>query len=113
MNRTQQAARLALRQQRRAVPTVPRTRKYATNHPQAPPPAGSPAPNFADEKASGGSPTVAIIGALGLIGVGGYLYFGQVCSISFLQVSVGMSPNVLSMHRTTMQLPSSRLRVVS
>jgi hypothetical protein len=74
MNRTQQAARLALRQRRAAVPRA--TRKYAT---QPPPPAGQPAPNFNKEKSgtSGG-----LIGLVALTGAaaGAWYYYGQVRS---------------------------------
>lgn len=81
MNRTQQAARLALRQRRAAVARAPRT--YATA-PPPPPPSGQPAPNFAKESSGLGAPFIGLI-AVTVGGAGAWYYYnGQVRFLSSL-----------------------------
>jgi hypothetical protein len=73
MNRTQQAARLALRQRRAVAPRS--TRTYATTPP--PPPAGQPAPNFGKEDSGMGPAFMGLIAVTGA-GIGAWYYYGQV-----------------------------------
>lgn len=84
MNRSQQAARLALRQ-RAATSTTHGARRFAT---QPPPPAGQPAPNFAEEKSGGMGP--AFIGLVAVTGgaIGAWWYYGQVCLVNHLMYHV-------------------------